>query len=130
MLTFVLPYRQPYASIAQNEVFNTLLLSARIMIEHVNGILKSTFASLKGLSTQIRDVKDLKKVSKWVLVCLILHNLMIQFHDLEWERDGEDADEVNEVEDELLNQVSTTAQERRARVQVNLLQWFYARNAA
>ncbi|CAG8738653.1 8937_t:CDS:2, partial [Racocetra persica] len=36
--TTIIPYRQPYANIPENAVFNELLAKERVRIEHVNGI--------------------------------------------------------------------------------------------
>ena len=44
----ICPFRQPAASIPHNAIFNTLFSQARCFIEHVNGMLKSRFPSLKG----------------------------------------------------------------------------------
>ena len=73
------PFRQPAANIPHNKLFNELFSSARCKIEHVNGMLKGRFQSLKGLRTQIKEKEDLEKVNKWILVCLILHNKWIFF---------------------------------------------------
>jgi hypothetical protein len=44
------PYRQPSASIPHNKLFNKLFSSGRVVIEHVNGILKGRFGSLRGIA--------------------------------------------------------------------------------
>jgi len=121
------PYRQPQASIPVNQVFNTLFSSARVKIEHVNGILKSRFSSLKGLSTQIRERKDFKLANEWILVCLILHNMLIAVSDVEWENEEEEEEQDEAVADNdvLFTQQSANARELRARVQTNLLAWHY-----
>ena len=71
----VTPYRQPFAEIAENKVFNEYFSSARVKIEHVNGILKGRWSSLRGIRTQIKEVKDFQIVNDHNLVCLNLHNL-------------------------------------------------------
>lgn len=80
------PYRQPLSLIDRNMRFNELFSSARVLIEHVNGILKSRFSSLRELRIQIKEQKDLSQVNKWILVCCILHNLLMLWKD-EWEGD-------------------------------------------
>jgi hypothetical protein len=44
--------------------------------------------SLKGIRVQVKDKKDFRKVCEHIEVCLILHNLMIDFND-EWVEDVE-----------------------------------------
>lgn len=39
----LVPYRHPYAGEPQNKIFNELLSSARVKIEHANGVLKGRF---------------------------------------------------------------------------------------
>ena len=39
------PYRQPAASFPQNKLFNELFSSARVTIEHLNGVLKGWWSS-------------------------------------------------------------------------------------
>jgi hypothetical protein len=75
------PYRQPAASIPHNEVYNTLFSSARQVIEHVNGIIKNRFGSLKNIRIEIKKAKDFETFNNWILVCLILHNLLLSFDD-------------------------------------------------
>lgn len=121
----VTPYRQPLADIPENRVFNEYFSSARVIIEHVNGILKGRFSSLRGIRTQIREDKDFKLVNEHILVCLILHNLMIDFND-EWEleeEEGEEDEEEGNEEDGGLIIDEITGQEKRLEVQNKLLQW-------
>jgi hypothetical protein len=49
------PYRQPYASLDHN---NELFSSGRKVIEHLNGILKIRFSSLRELRTQTKEKED------------------------------------------------------------------------
>ena len=70
--------RQPAASIPHNEVFNELFSPARQVIEHVNGILKGRFQSLKGIRVEIKTAHDLNFFCEWILVCIILHNILIR----------------------------------------------------
>jgi hypothetical protein len=87
------PYRQPYASLDHNKVFNELFSSRRVVIEHINGILKNRFSPLRELSTQIiKKEGDFKQVDDWILVCLILHNILLSFSD-------ESVDDIIEAEE-------------------------------
>jgi hypothetical protein len=118
------PYRQPAASIPHNEVFNTLFSSARQVIEHLNGILKNRFGSLKNVRIEIKQRKDFQAFNDWILVCLILHNLLLSFND-EWhdEEAPEEEDNAAPVDADGNNVVQ--AYELRNRVQHHLLEWFY-----
>jgi hypothetical protein len=49
------------AIIPHNQLFNTLFSSARVHIEHLNGLLKGRFCSLKGLRTQVKKLKIMIK---------------------------------------------------------------------
>ena len=97
-----------------------------MIIEHVNGLLKARWASLRGIRIQVKRVKDLKAVCDHITVCLILHNLMIDFDD-EWEDDidieeaQEDADGDGDDVEEM------TGQELRANVRNYLLGWHFDR---
>jgi hypothetical protein len=121
------PYRQPYASLVHNKVFNKLFSSGREVIEHVNGILKNRFSSLRELRTQIKAKEDFKRVNEWISVCLISHNILLSFSD-EWADDIIEAAEPDEdevVRDDLNNQ---TAQDLRIKLQNTLLNWYYSNN--
>ena len=119
---FVLtPYRLPTASLPHNQMFNEVQSSARVPIEHTNGVLKARFQSLKGIRTQIKNKKELKMVCDHIVVCLILHNLLIDFRD-EWELD-DDAEEEEEIDEEEIRQRTDAANgnDLRTRVQIHVL---------
>lgn len=90
------PHRNPAAQLEHNMLFNYLFSQARCKIEHVNGVLKSRFMSLKCLPTQIKGRSDLIFVCRWVTCCIILYNLLIMFDD-EW--DDEDTDDEDDDHD-------------------------------
>jgi hypothetical protein len=129
----VAPYIQPAASIPENEVFNQLFSTARVTIEHVNGILKYRFSSLRGIRIQIKTENDFADVNKWIIVCLIIHNMLISFND-DWIIDDDSDDNSDDdLDDDIIvhepfNQ--NIAPERHALreiVKESLLNWFYAR---
>lgn len=117
----VTPYKQPAASLPHNAVFNELFSSARCKIEHVNGILKNRFMSLKGIRTQVNKVEDFKLVNNHVVVCLILHNILMDFRD-EWEYE-EDEDDDEENIQHPIEPINASA--LRARVHRYLLDWYF-----
>lgn len=127
-LSFVcVPYKQPWASLPNNWLFNKLFSRARVCIEHVNGLVKARWMSLKGIRIQVKQKRDFKRVCHHVEVCLILHNLMIDFDD-DWDEDieveEEEAGNVDHLIDEEDDEVS--GQELRRRVQNYLLGWYHA----
>jgi hypothetical protein len=123
----VTPYRNPAAQLPINQMFNELFSSARCRIEHVNGVLKNRFGSLKGLRLAIRTHADFQRVNLWIIVCLLLHNLLIEYND-PWEAD---ADAGNEELDDNMPPLMpipantlAAANQFRTQVQITLLNWF------
>jgi hypothetical protein len=118
------PYRQPAASLDYNKVFNELFSRARVVIEHVNGILKGRFSSLRGIRIQIKEKQQdrFKKINEWILVCLILHNMLIDFGDTcDFEEEDEDIEGDNFVPNIAEN---VSANNLRLRVQQTVLTWY------
>jgi hypothetical protein len=70
----VVPYIHPAAAIPENYVFNQVFSSARVTIEHVNGV---------------KVKQDFRVVNKWIIVCLLVHNILQSYND-EWEYDDSD----------------------------------------
>jgi len=94
-------YRKPAALLPENEVFNVLFSTARVKIEHVNGILKARFTSLKGLRILVRQLEDFVRVNEWIVICIILYNILLNFKD-EWPDDDVDQqEEEGEQENEF-----------------------------
>lgn len=127
----VTPYRNPAAQVPVNQMFNELFSSARCQIEHVNGVLKNRFSSLRGLRVAIRTHADFQRVNLWIVVCLILHNLLTEYNDpWEFEDEGFTDDEAGEDDDVLQQPAGNTlaaANQFRTQVQVHLLTWFNER---
>jgi hypothetical protein len=119
------PYKSPDTDMAHNQLFNELFSSARTIIEHVNGMLKARWVSLKGIRTQVKTEKDLKTVCQQIIVCLILHNLMIDFDD-DWEDDIDiEEEEEGEQDGDGDEGDEMTGQELCARVRNHLLGWYF-----
>lgn len=112
------PYRQPAANIPANKQFNELFSSARVTIEHVNGILKGRFSSLRGIRTQIKKKEDLLQFCNHIVVCIVLYNMTQRFGDLWTEED-------QEINGNLNNNINANDgnSNLRQRVQAYLLQW-------
>ena len=80
---------------------------------------------MKDIRIQVKNEADLKKVCEHITVCLILHNLMIDFAD-DWsddvdleEEEEEDDGEAGDDEEEM------SGQQLRAQVRNELLMWHY-----
>jgi len=121
------PYRNPAAEIPENRFFNFYFSSARAKIEHVNGILKNRFSSLRGIRTQVKKKEDFALLNKHVLVCLILHNILIRLKD-EWDDEDDDDDDDDDVEEEAARNVeqglnARNGIERRIEIQNSLINW-------
>jgi hypothetical protein len=119
------PYKQPEASLPYNMLFNELFSSARVIIEHTNGLLKSRWKSLTNMRVQIREKADLKYACQWVLCCLILHNMTIVIGDKWRVRHPavveENIDDEEEEEIELYD--TSDGEDIRDRVHFNVMQW-------
>ena len=89
----IIPYKLPDSLIPHNALFNQMFSSARVTIEHVNGILKARWMSLKNLRIQVKKEEDLQVVNHWVRCCCILHNMMLKLSDT-WEDAIENDDDI------------------------------------
>jgi hypothetical protein len=117
-----IPYRAPASEHPENKVFNELFSSGRCIIEHVNGILKNRWASLRGIRTQIKCKDDFKKINEHVLCCIILHNLLIRFND-NWEDDDNDDDDDEDNSNGAIENEDGVG--LRIRVHNQLLNWYF-----
>ena len=126
----MVPYRQPIAGLAHNLLFNELFSSARVKIEHVNGILKGRWAILKGIPTQVKTPNDFKRVNEQVVACIVLHNILHVLHD-EWVPNEDEYEENdNDNDHEMMNaaarmETDDAAKQIRIIIQNSCLNWFY-----
>ena len=77
-------------------VFNDLYSENKVPIEHVNGSAKSRFCSLRGIRSQIRKHNDFELVNRHILACLVLHNLMVDYEDDDFDLDRNDLVDEND----------------------------------
>lgn len=119
------PFRQPAASLDHNRLYNVLLSSPRQGIEHVNGLVKGRFQSLKGIRIEIKKKKDFKKFCEWIVACLVLHNMFMRYNDSWEEEEHEEEEVVAEAAAEAVA-ADPCAQDLRNRMQEYLLTWFAA----
>ena len=82
----MIPYRNPQ-ELGKQE-FNQKISHARIIVEHVMGILKGRWCSLRPKSILT------EKVNSWILSRLILHNMVTQFND-DWSDEMESGSDVS-----------------------------------
>ncbi|PLW22447.1 hypothetical protein PCASD_11644 [Puccinia coronata f. sp. avenae] len=71
--------------IPENVDFNYHLAQSRVRIEHAIGILKGRFASLREMRSQIRNRHEMKEAIKWIISCVVLHNLLADLKD-QWNK--------------------------------------------
>lgn len=78
--TVITPFRESSneLTLLQRKRFNKEFSAYRIRIEHCFGLLKERFNSLKDLKLQIKDDASIKRSCRWILVCAILHNIVIE----------------------------------------------------
>lgn len=77
----VCPYKLPAANLQENADFNLAVSRGRVCVEHVFGLLKNRFMSLKGIPIQVTKLSDFERINKWIKTCCILHNLIMLFGD-------------------------------------------------
>lgn len=53
------------------------MASQRVKIEHVNGILKEVFGSLKELRIRVSGATAHKEAVDWISACIILYNIIM-----------------------------------------------------
>lgn len=75
--TVVPPFKKPHSDFPQNQEFNRRLSSVRINIEHIFGMLKGRFRSLRGIRTVISCRNDHARVVYWFRATCILHNSLL-----------------------------------------------------
>ena len=126
----MVPYRQPYSNYPHNQIFNELFSSARVKIEHVNGILKGRWGSLKGISTQVKKKRDFLKINRQIISCLVLHNILLFLND-DWDTDDDDDDDDEEGRNEDVADPrqfvdsDEGAKQQRINVQNYCLDWYF-----
>ena len=60
----LVPFKGPEATIQENICFNETSSAGRVVIEHVMGLLKMRWQSLRGLPIQVKKKSDLKRVNQ------------------------------------------------------------------
>ena len=75
--TVITPFRKRLGPRPIKErIYNRQLSSVRVSVEHVIGILKNRFQSLRGLRIRINKNNGHKKACEWITACCILYNII------------------------------------------------------
>ncbi len=103
--TIITPYRNPAAMQRLNRKFNYYISKERIVVEHVNGILKQRFQSLSGLRIAMQNKDQHKLAVMWFEACCTIHNILQNIDPWEYEdvqntlREGESYRQSNDAEE-------------------------------
>jgi hypothetical protein len=66
--------------------FNALVAKPRVTSEHTIGILKGRYSFLHSIRLRLTEDKEsMAKIQQYFAVAIVLHNLLIGWHDDEWE---------------------------------------------
>ncbi|XP_037044303.1 uncharacterized protein LOC119080152 [Bradysia coprophila] len=81
--TVITPFRKNSKQLTakSRRDFNRYFSTYRVRIEHVFGIMKEKFPSLKSLSIRITDARSHELACTWIRVCCILHNVLLPHYD-------------------------------------------------
>lgn len=78
----------------EQECFNFYNAKGRVKSEHCFGMAKGKWQSLKGIRVKINTEGQYTYCVKWILACLVLHNLALDdWDDTAWEDYHEDAED-------------------------------------
>jgi hypothetical protein len=66
----------------RNMAFNLIFSRERVVVEHVMGLLKTRWMSLRAIRTQYNEKKDLVYINQWIVTVFILHNLCLYMNDV------------------------------------------------
>ncbi|MBW0490646.1 hypothetical protein O181_030361 [Austropuccinia psidii MF-1] len=95
-------YRAPAANAPINAKFNYCLAKSRVRNEHMIGILKGRWASLREMRLHLNGREDIQPYMEWIKSCCIPHNMLSQIEDSWLELD-------NEVHQEMQQRHATDA---------------------
>ncbi len=71
---------------AEKTLFNKKISTIRVTVEHVMGLLKNRWSSLRGIRLLLAEGENMARVNTWIECTIILHNMMMVLHD-DWEYD-------------------------------------------
>ncbi|KAF8999209.1 hypothetical protein BDZ89DRAFT_969537, partial [Hymenopellis radicata] len=122
-------YKKPASDVYENTKYDKAISHVRMHSEHCMGALKGRWQCLRGLRVQINGDEDHVKACRWISVCIILYNLIIDIegHDAatrlhgcaEEQEDIGDADLGDMYEDERM--AEGEGEEKRQRLVQELM---------
>lgn len=115
----IVPFRSPGGNQLE---FNRKFSSARIIVEHVMGLLKGRWSSLRGLRVQIQKKEDIERVNQWIVAILVLHNMVMKYKDNWNDEVLEDEPGYELVEENQVNHEAATGRELREMLKESMLQ--------
>ncbi|KZT39960.1 hypothetical protein SISSUDRAFT_984079, partial [Sistotremastrum suecicum HHB10207 ss-3] len=77
-------HKKPAALEPANAAFDKMVSTIRVRSEHCMGALKGRFQSLRGLRVLINRKRDHVFATRWIEMCMILHNLVVDVEGDEW----------------------------------------------
>lgn len=94
-------HKRPAADLPHNRRFDTAVSHIRIRSEHCIGALKGRWQSLRELPHRINRKRDHVAACNWIKMCIVLHNLLVDFEGDSWAQYFRDQmpSEVREVGD-------------------------------
>lgn len=116
------PYRNPAAQLPDHNLFNFLFSKARVATEHVNGLLKARWTSLRGIRIKVKHPSDFDRINKWIVSCLILHNFLLKVKDADFPETTE-SEKSDGVHDRVIELGTIEANQIRRIVEENCLTW-------
>ena len=72
------PYKEPESNTPNNKAFNEQLSRLHQRSKHAAAYLKGRFQSLDGLPVRIDNKESHKGATKWILLCIAVHNFALQ----------------------------------------------------
>jgi len=73
--------RYPLTSHLTRAIFNRHVATPCALVEHMFGMLKCCFSSLRNLHLKLRHPGDERRIGCWIRACVVLHNLLINSAD-------------------------------------------------
>jgi hypothetical protein len=78
-----------------NELFNKKLAKPRVSSEHTIGILKGRFPFLRSIRMRLTGKKSFKKILRYVTVCIVLHNFLIEKREDDLDEASDDLSDID-----------------------------------
>ncbi len=99
---FLVPaYKKPLRGmmLQEHEKFNSLLSKPRVLIEHVNGMLKCQFRILNNLPMLLQNKETMIIILQYIDASIILHNLLLDMHNMVPDNWLDKADDILDIDE-------------------------------